>query len=545
MAPASRPRAGAGLVADADQGRALAGLTSLSGYTPTSATTAQTLPRLYQLTSSDYHDITVGNDNYDNTGGYTAGVGYDLASGLGTPIANKLVPDLAGDATVSGRAFVDANANGTYDGTDSTLSSLAGQTVYLDLNNNGVRDTATYDAEPTATIAANGTFTFTNLAAGGDLLGGLTGTVRLLNGTPTGYVLVNTGSTFTTAYASTVTANLGLFPITYSTAAAGTAYAVQESATSSTTLQVLVNGTVADTAPLALVPSLTFTLTGTGDSLAVDFANGSPVPTGGLGVNGSAAANGDTLSVLGTAGNDTITVNSGTVVFGSSSSTITYANVPNLSVDPRGGTDALAVNAGTVTLPAQTAGSGFLARTFSTLTVANGATLAVGTAAARADRTVLVAASASALSVGATAKLDLGGNDLVVHGGAVATVSALAGTGFNAGLWTGYGLASSAAAASRRTALGVVQNVGTTGAALYATFDGVAVSATDVLVKYTYYGDANLSGTVDAADYSRVDAGYVTHATGWANGDFNYDGTVDGSDYSLIDDSFNQQTSSL
>jgi hypothetical protein len=61
-----------------------------------------------------------------------------------------------------------------------------------------------------------------------------------------------------------------------------------------------------------------------------------------------------------------------------------------------------------------------------------------------------------------------------------------------------------------------------------------------VLVKYTYYGDANLDGIVNGADYQQIDNGFGMHLTGWSNGDFNYDGVVDGSDYSLIDNTFNQ-----
>jgi len=74
----------AGLIAIADQGRALAGMSSLDGAT-------QTLPRLYSLPSADFHDITSGFN-----GRYSAGPGYDEVSGLGTPVANLLVPDLAG-----------------------------------------------------------------------------------------------------------------------------------------------------------------------------------------------------------------------------------------------------------------------------------------------------------------------------------------------------------------------------------------------------------------------------------------------------------------
>jgi subtilase family serine protease len=72
----------AGLIAIADQGRALAGGTPLTGYT-------QTLPALYSLPNADFHDIVTGSN------GDPALPGYDLATGLGTPVANLLVPDLA------------------------------------------------------------------------------------------------------------------------------------------------------------------------------------------------------------------------------------------------------------------------------------------------------------------------------------------------------------------------------------------------------------------------------------------------------------------
>ena len=72
----------AGLIAIADQGRAVAGSTPLTGDT-------QTLPALYSLPAADFHDIVSGNN------GDPAEPGYDLASGLGTPVANLLVPALA------------------------------------------------------------------------------------------------------------------------------------------------------------------------------------------------------------------------------------------------------------------------------------------------------------------------------------------------------------------------------------------------------------------------------------------------------------------
>jgi hypothetical protein len=99
-------------------------------------------------------------------------------------------------------------------------------------------------------------------------------------------------------------------------------------------------------------------------------------------------------------------------------------------------------------------------------------------------------------------------------------------------------------------ALGVIQN-SFAGAALYGSgttlglFDGLTPSTSDVLIKYTYFGDANLDGKVDASDYSRIDNGFVSQLTGWFNGDFNYDGIINGSDYTLIDNAFNRQVGSL
>jgi hypothetical protein len=72
----------AALIAIADQGRALAGQASLDGP-------HQTLPALYALPATDFHDVTSGNN------GFSAGPGYDLVTGRGTPVANQVVADLA------------------------------------------------------------------------------------------------------------------------------------------------------------------------------------------------------------------------------------------------------------------------------------------------------------------------------------------------------------------------------------------------------------------------------------------------------------------
>lgn len=74
----------AGIIALVDQGRSTIGLSSLDGAT-------QTLPKLYSLPRADFHDITAGSN-----GGFSATVGYDQVTGLGTPVGNLLVRDLAG-----------------------------------------------------------------------------------------------------------------------------------------------------------------------------------------------------------------------------------------------------------------------------------------------------------------------------------------------------------------------------------------------------------------------------------------------------------------
>ncbi len=156
------------------------------------------------------------------------------------------------------------------------------------------------------------------------------------------------------------------------------------------------------------------------------------------------------------------------------------------------------------------------------------------------------------LSGGAT--LDVSSHDLVVTHGSFSTINSQVSASFNSGRWNGSGVISSSAAAgdtSHLTALGVISNDDGSGNPLYGSgtalglFGGLNPAVDAVLVKYTYYGDANLDGKVDGSDYSRIDNGYENQLTGWYNGDFNYDGVINGSDYTLIDNAFNTQGASL
>jgi sulfatase modifying factor 1 len=149
----------------------------------------------------------------------------------------------------------------------------------------------------------------------------------------------------------------------------------------------------------------------------------------------------------------------------------------------------------------------------------------------------------SGLTIAPGADLNLNNNSLIIHGSTLGAVNTLLVSGYSGGAWNGSGIISSMA--GKITTLGVLLNNNGSGGAIYATFEGQPTALNDVLVKYTYYGDTNLNGTVDGSDYSRIDNGYLTHATGWFNGDFNYDGVVDGSDYTLIDNAFNTQGATI
>ncbi|HEX4132273.1 MAG TPA: ELWxxDGT repeat protein, partial [Pirellulales bacterium] len=88
----------AALIAIADQGRVLEGLGTLDGAT-------QTLPDLYALPSSDFHDITSGNN------GYSAGTGYDLVTGRGSPIANLVINGLLSDTYFTATSVTAGNGS--------------------------------------------------------------------------------------------------------------------------------------------------------------------------------------------------------------------------------------------------------------------------------------------------------------------------------------------------------------------------------------------------------------------------------------------------
>jgi len=200
-----------------------------------------------------------------------------------------------------------------------------------------------------------------------------------------------------------------------------------------------------------------------------------------------------------------------------------------------------------------------------TLTVAgalpSGTALTIGSSASVVVNSLGNAVALNVSSLSDSGLLDLNNNDLIVQSHALSAVTALVQSGYDNGNWNGLtGIVSSTAAnnPSHLTALGVISNDNGMGSPLYgsggriaSTFGGATPVDGNILVKYTYYGDANLDGKVDGSDYSRIDAAFVADemfpgtVTGWYNGDFNYDGVIDGSDYTLIDNAFNTQAAQI
>jgi hypothetical protein len=173
---------------------------------------------------------------------------------------------------------------------------------------------------------------------------------------------------------------------------------------------------------------------------------------------------------------------------------------------------------------------------------------------------VLVTRALNAINGG---RLDLRDNDLVIDygSGAGSPIGAWNGSSYTGvvgmiqsgrtvnGTWDGAGIGTSMSdAVGGLTGLGVGEaaDVMFLGTGETALWNGETIDATSVIVKYTYAGDVNLDGMVDASDYGAIDNGYqFPGSTDYFNGDFNLDGVIDASDYGLIDNAFQLQSGPL
>ncbi|MGO9920490.1 MAG: hypothetical protein ACLQIB_38090 [Isosphaeraceae bacterium] len=155
----------AALIAIVNQGRVLEGGLPLTGYD-------QTLPGLYSVYSlhpSDFHDIvSVVNPN---TASLQAAPGYDFVTGLGTPVANLLVPDLVAYDLASKLVVTTLPAATVTAGSEFQLSVTIEDTYGNPVADDGASVTVSLGQSPggsslggTANVSAvGGVVTFSNL----------------------------------------------------------------------------------------------------------------------------------------------------------------------------------------------------------------------------------------------------------------------------------------------------------------------------------------------------------------------------------------------
>jgi autotransporter-associated beta strand protein len=185
------------------------------------------------------------------------------------------------------------------------------------------------------------------------------------------------------------------------------------------------------------------------------------------------------------------------------------------------------------------------------LTIASGATARVlpkATANDPSGTTVL-----PTMFISSTGRLDLTNNALVEDypdntSSPANTRRTLLSGGYNNGAWNGSGITSSRAAAQagsmQKTAIGYAEASDVlTYSSGSASFAGVNLVQGNkaLLFRYTYSGDANLDGVVNALDFNALASAYGqnTGSQVWAKGDFNYDGNTDTLDFNALAANFN------
>lgn len=128
------------------------------------------------------------------------------------------------------------------------------------------------------------------------------------------------------------------------------------------------------------------------------------------------------------------------------------------------------------------------------------------------------------ISLASTAKLDLTKSSLVMNysgqSSPANSVRDQLASAYANGAWGGNGLTTSASIIGQ-TGLGFVDDP----------------QSESVSVAYAYYGDANLDGSVNSLDFTRL-ASHFNGAGAWAQGDFNYDGIVNAMDFNALASNF-------
>jgi hypothetical protein len=284
---------------------------------------------------------------------------------------------------------------------------------------------------------------------------------------------------------------------------------------------------------------------GGGDVLTVDFSNGNPLPAAGLFFDGAVirVIGTDSADVL--VGSTTAAAMNDAVMRHPADTAIRFMNASD--------GDQVLVGAGTVVLPDNTDDT-----TGPAVYVADGATARFAGSQHLADLSIASGGTARMTVAGnhvlvtnalhmlpavgfvTSALLDLNDNDMIVRSstglaganGNQADIATLLANGYTTPAFTAQIISTIAHNdPAGYEVLGYALNADAAGTTpLMSQFDGESVTTTDVLIKFTWLGDANLDGLVNAADASLETAGVTNHLTGWSNGDFDYSGTIDSTD---------------
>jgi hypothetical protein len=158
------------------------------------------------------------------------------------------------------------------------------------------------------------------------------------------------------------------------------------------------------------------------------------------------------------------------------------------------------------------------------------------------------------VSIAAGARMDLKNNKLITStpagifsSGAYTGIQGEVQRAYDFGAWDQPGLMTSmpdAGPAVGTTTIGVASasQVLFIAPTETGTFAGQPVTGASTIAMYTYAGDVNFDGLVDASDYGIIDNYFQFPGTdGYANGDFNYDGVIDAGDYGIIDNTYQLQ----
>jgi hypothetical protein len=281
------------------------------------------------------------------------------------------------------------------------------------------------------------------------------------------------------------------------------------------------------------------------DTLIIDVSNGSPIPPGGLMFHGGDGSN--VLRLAGTRATDSLSVSTDHLLCGISP--VTYANA---AVELAG--TVIALNSlsiggsGKVGLPS----GGNKVLMLKSLAISEDGTLDL------TDNDMIIRAPPEAVPDGDPsndpAALLLGTWDGTNHTGITGLIAKARNTMWNDGSidrnWGGTGITSSTARSdtSMLTGIAVIRNIDALGQAIRLEWQTQPVTKDSILVKYTFNGDADVSGELNALDYSLINGGFLSQGTpkpmgGYRNGDFDFSGEINALDYSLINGAFLGQNS--